>query len=294
MNINTTESSLTAPEDRDLNNKWKPQHDAPALTSQQAQAAYQVQNVNTFIDKFPTIDRTYADPVDPMQRIGLISFIPAKGASPNEKGIYGFAKMRGNYATDLEANQKAEYIIKNLDSYNKVYHAYVGRPFPLTVSSDYSAETEEVDIRKDMKESVSHNVKQQKQDEYKEIQEIKKREEELVEKQKPALNDEEIEVDPYEEYITLKVKKAQLSWTYLEHIKKMEEIRNIINETREKLDNMDEEHTSFKDQYYDKYMKAREEAGLKQSKDDSDSNFMKFMVEEAVLPGIDEDLIVKA
>jgi len=202
--------------------------------------------------------------------------------------------LRGNYSSELEANQKAEYIIRNLDSYNKVFHTYVGRPFPLTVSSDYSAETEEIDIRKDMAESVSHNVKTQKQDEYKEIQEIKQREEKLVEEQKPALNDEEIEVDPYEEYITLKVKKAQLSWTYLEHIKKMEEIKNIITQTREKLDLMDEEHASFKDQYYDKYMKAREDAGLNQSKEDSDSNFMKFMVEDAVLPGIDEDLIVKA
>ena len=31
-----------------------------------------------------------------MQRIGLLSFVPAKGATPNSKGIYGFAKMRGN------------------------------------------------------------------------------------------------------------------------------------------------------------------------------------------------------
>jgi hypothetical protein len=292
MNANTNESALTAPEDRDLVNRWRPDQHAPALTAVQTQAAMEEKNVDTFLSKYPVVDRTYADPVEPMQKIGLISFTPAKGATPNEKGIYGFAKMRGNYATEMEATQKAEYIIKNLDSYNTVYHAYVGRPFPLTESSDYSAETDQIDIKKDMRESVSHNVKQKKKEEYEEINEIKKREEALLEKQKPAQDGEEAEVDPYEEYITLKVKKAQLSWTYLEHISKMNEIKEIIKTTRETLDKYDKEHPDFKDSYYDKYMEARNHSGLDSSKEANQNNFMKFMVEEAVLPGIDEDLVV--
>ena len=290
--MNTNESALTAPEDRDLDNKWKPQWDTPPLSGGEAQVAIQELNIDTFTSKYTRVDRTYADPPDPMQKIGLISFVPAKGATPNEKGIYGFAKIRGNYATEIEANQKAEFIIKNLDSYNKVYHAYVGRPFPLTVNSDYSAETNEVDIQKDMRESISHNVKQIKEDEYKEIQDIKKREEQLIAEQKPAQKGEDIEVDPYEEYITLKVKKAQLTWTYLEHIKKMEEIKGIILETRNKLDVHDQNNPDFAENYYDKYMKARDDAGLNESKQSAESNFMKFMVEDAELPGIDKDLVI--
>ena len=290
--MNTNESALTAPEDRDLDNKWKPQWDTPPLTGGEAQVAIQELNIDAFTSKYTRVDRTYADPPDPLQKIGLISFVPAKGATPNEKGIYGFAKMRGNYATEIEANQKAEFIIKNLDSYNKVYHAYVGRPFPLTVSSEYSAETEEVDIQKDMRESISHNVKQMKKDEHQEIQEIKNREEQLLDEQKPAQKGEDVDVDPYEEYITLKVKKAQLTWTYLEHIKKMKEIKNIIIETRSKLDVHDGNNPDFAENYYDKYMKARDDAGLNESKQNAESNFMKFMVEDAELPGIDKDLVI--
>ena len=79
---------------------------------------------------------------------------------------------------EQEADQRAEFLIRNVDSYHQIYHTYVGRPFPMTASSKYSAETNEIDIRKEMTESISNDVKQKKQDELKTVQEIKKREEE--------------------------------------------------------------------------------------------------------------------
>ena len=51
---------------------------------------------------------------------------------------------------------------------------------------------------------------------------------------------------------------------------------------------MDADNPTFKDTYYEKYMKAREDAGIKESKEESQDNFIKFLVEEAVLPGIDD------
>ena len=72
----------------------------------------------------------------------------------------------------------------------------------------------------------------------------------------------------------------------------MNEIKEIIKTTRETLDKYDKEHPDFKDSYYDKYMEARNHSGLDSSKEANQNNFMKFMVEEAVLPGIDEDLVV--
>ena len=121
---NTYESSLTAPEDRDLNNKWKPDLSIPPLDNTQASHALQDLNINSFIQKFPKVDRTYQDSPIPLQNIGLISFIPAKGATPNERGVFGFAKLRGNYASELESNQRAEYIIRNVYSYNQIFHTY--------------------------------------------------------------------------------------------------------------------------------------------------------------------------
>ena len=224
--MNTNESSLTDPLDRDRNNKWKPQQSIAPLTSEQSEDALKELNNTSFTDKFPRVDRTYADPILPMQYIGLISFVPSKGATPNENGVYGFAKLRGNFATEIEASERAEFLIKNTDSYNTIYHSYVGRPFPITSSSKFSAETSEVDIRKETTKTISENIRQKKRDEEKEIREIKEKEERLLEETRKG------ELDPYENYITLKVKKAQITFTYLEHQKKMAELKNIIIKTR--------------------------------------------------------------
>ena len=282
MSTNQNESSLTAPEDRDLTNKWKPNQFADPLTPEQMKFAMEELNKTAFIEKFPKIDRTYSDGPIPLQNIGLISFVPAKGSVPNENGVYGFCKLRGNYATEMEANQRAEFLIRNVDSYHPIFHTHIGRPFPLTVNSNYSAEISEVDIRKETVKTISSSIKQKKDDEQREIKEIKEREERLLAESKEESS------DPYEEYITQRVKKAQLSFTYIEHIKKTEEIKNIIIKTRKEVERMDAENPTFKDTYYEKYMKARLEAGIKEDTKESQDNFIKFLVEEAVLPGIDD------
>jgi len=268
------ENSLTAPEDRDRVNKWRPEQGAPALTEDQVQTALGENNITSYVEKFPRVDRTYADPAIPLQTLGLVSFVPAKGATPNEKGVYGFAKIRGNYASEMEASQRAEFLIRNVDSYNKIFHCYVGRPFPLTQSSDFSAETSEIDIRKQIAESVSSNVKQQKQEEQQKVKEIKDKEEELMADVK---KDEE---DPYDLYITMKVKKAQLTWAWFEHEKKMEDIKKSIIKVRDEIKLSDEENPDFADKYMEKYMDARKNAGLSETIESMKSSFMKFMVDD--------------
>lgn len=280
------ENSLTAPEDRDRENRWKPDQGAPQLTNEEVNSALKELNNNSFTEKFPRVDRTYADPPPPLQSIGLLSFVPAKGAQPNESGVYGFAKLRGNYATEQEADQRAEFLIRNVDSYHQIYHTYVGRPFPMTASSKYSADTNEIDIRKEMTESISNDVKQKKQDDLKTVQEIKNREEELIADTKKE------EVDPYDEYITLRVKKAQLSWTYLEHVNKIKEIKDIIVRTRKEIEKL-EDKSDYKEKYYDKYMSARKESGFKDTPEEMETNFLKFLVEDAQLPGIDETFVME-
>lgn len=281
MTHNTNESSLTAPSDRDLNNKWYPETNKEPLTKEELSEAMNELNVNSFVNKFPKVDRTYADPPIFNQSIGLISFVPAKDAVPNKDGVYGFVKMRGNYSSELEAQQRAEYLIRNVDSYHQIFHGYVGRPLPLSNDSKYSAEVSEIDIRKQIADNISSSIKQKKMDEQQQINEIKEREEKLISESKQE------EVDPYDNYITLKVKKAQLSWTYLEHIKKMKEVKNIIIKTRNDIEELDKLYPDYSKTYYDKYMKARSDAGIKDSEDSSKESFIKFLVEDELLPGID-------
>lgn len=283
---NIKENSLTAPEDRTSTreNPWRPDV-GDALTTEEVKTAMEDLNVNN-LEKYPRLDRSYIDPPPTNQNFGLISFTPAKGSTPNDKGVYGYAKLRGNYTTNIEANERAKYLIKNVDSYHQIFHTYVGRPFPLTVSSDYSAEVDEVDIRKDIAESVSDEIKTKKAAEKRAMNDIKDREEELLTESRKAVNDEEI-YDTYDNYITLKVKKAQLSWTYLEHVKKMEEIVPILAKTRKELEDLDAAHPDYKEKYFEKYMDARKNAGLEHSKGVED-NFVKYMVEDATLPAVDE------
>ena len=271
------ESSLTTPSDRDTENKWKPDQSQPPLSNDESAEAMKELNNTSFVDKFPKVDRTYADPAIGLQNYSLFSFIPAKGATPNENGIYGFGKIRGSYATEMESSQRAEYLIRNVDSYHKIFTVYTGRPFPLTESSNYSSEVSEVDIRKDMTKNISHSIKDKKEEELKEIKEIQEREKNLITESKRE------DVDPYDEYITQKVKSAQLQFTYLEHQKKMQEIKGIIIKTREVIKTLDEDHPTFKESYYQKYMDARREAGISEDAKDTQDNFIKFMVEDAVL-----------
>ena len=283
------ENSLTAPEDRTSTkeNPWRPDVNSPPLTNEETTNAMASLNNTTFITKFPQREKQYSDPAIFNQQIGLISFVPAKGASPNEKGVFGFAKLRGNFASDLEANEKAEFLIRNVDSYHQIYHTYVGRPFPITSSSTFSAEINEIDLKKEMASSISSDVKNKKYQEKKEIEDIQEREKNLLEESK-AVQENNEQIDPYDNYITLQVKKAQLSWTYSEHKKKMEEIKHIVVKTRKTIEDLDAQYPDYKQMYFDKYKEARDKAGFKDTNENMNQNFIKYMVEDLPLPELDE------
>ena len=242
----------------------------PPLNNEQTKSA-----LNDLVVKqrdYPSFDRFYNDPQLNGQKYALFSFIPSKGATPDSDGFYGMAKIRGCFSTDIEAEQREEYIIRNVDSYNKIYRIYTGRPFPITTESKYSEEVNEIDIKKKVTEVVSQNIKDQKMKEKKEIEEIKDRERKL----KEDTNKEIDEIDPLEYYTTLVVKRAQLLWNYQEHKKKMEEIRGIIDKTSKEIKEKDDQFPDFRSKVYDKYMEARRDSGLP----DDDNSFIKYICED--------------
>jgi hypothetical protein len=137
-----------------------------------------------------------------------------------------------------------------------------------------------------MTESVSAEIKQKKATEKRTMEEIQEREAKLLDENRRIQSGENIE-DDFETYITLKVKKAQLTFTYSEHKKKMEEIANILVKTRKELDVLDFENPTFTDKYFEKYQNARKTAGL-EDVNVSKENFLKYMVEDINLPEIEE------
>jgi len=268
------ENSLTCPSDRDPSRTYQPTQGHRALSEDEVKNALNTLNNTSFVKQFLSVERRYADPPDPMQRIGLISFVPAKGATPNEKGVYGFAKLRGNYPTDNEASEKAEFLIRTVDSYHQIYHSYVGRPFPLCTTSDYSGEKIEIDLRQQATDSISADIKGKRKDEMRQVKEIEEREKQLLQESKKEDADDEMD-----HYITLRVKKAQITWTYIETQKKMEEMKNIIIKTRSQITDLEKESDTYAKDYFEKYRNARKEAGLDSAA--HQDNFMKFLVEDA-------------
>ena len=247
---------------------------APPLTEQQVSSAIEALVDTTLVDKFPRIEKKFADPAIPLQTIGLFSFVPSKGATPDKDGVYGFAKIRGNFATTTEAMDRAELLIRTVDSYHQIYNTYVGRPFPVTLDPKYAAKVEEIDIKKKATEVISEDVKARRDKEKEEMDSIKDREKQLL-----AESKEDYKEDPYERYTVLKVKKAQLVWGYAQTTKQLEEMKKVILKTRRDLEEMDQANPEYKEEYFARYLKARRDAGIPDDHNTED-NFVKYMVED--------------
>lgn len=287
-------TSLTTPGDSDK--KWKSDH--TELTDKELESAVDKLNNTDFTDKFPRREKAFADEEINSQQIGLFSFIPAKGATPNKNGVYGFAKLRGNFQTEQEASARAEKIIKETDSTHTIFHTWVGKPFPVTNNENFVKDVEEVNIRKEQTIAISKSIKDQNAKDKKIIEEIQERQRLLkqdvkVSKKSKYEDDEDIEEDKcfnIDDYVTLRVKKAQLHWTYMQSVLKLLELRDLILNVNNEVIEKDSEHPEMKDKFYDKYMKAREESGFTSvSEEEMKNSFMKYLVEDAYLPGINVD-----
>lgn len=235
-------------------------------------------NYKSVSDAFPKIDKLYADPTIPHQIYGLHSFVPAKGAVPDEHGVFGFIKFRGAFQTIEEADERAEFLVRHSDSYNEIYTSYVGRPFPVANKKEWAAQTKYVDPKEKasiMKKKVEEYTKT---DTKKKIEEEKRIVEEINEREKKLLADSAGELceTAEEKYISLHVKRANLTHVYITTMKKLADIKNIIIKTRKEISDMESADPSVKDGYIERYMQARKEVGISEPKTDAES-FVKYM-----------------
>ena len=221
--------------------------------------------------RYLQVDRYYADPNQHGQNICLVSFIPSTGATPDKDNIYGMMKVRGVYATEEEANERADFIIRNVDSYHEIFHCKVGRPFPITNDNEFASTVHKIDIRKKTTELISKDILNKKKEEKEEMMEIQDREKNLLEESKKA--QEGGKMDEFDEYITMNVKRAQLLWTYKETKEKLKQMKKSYLSSIERIKELDEGYPNFKDEYKEKYMSARREAGIPDEK----SSFVEYL-----------------
>jgi len=220
------------------------------------------------------------DPVIMGQEYGLLSFTPAKDAKPNANGIYGVFKIRGNFGTLEDSQIYAEKLIRNHDSYNEIHTVRVGQCIPLTKKSELVEETNTIDLNKEVESIVSNDVKEKRQKEKMEMKTIQEREQQLLKENKEILEGE-YKQDPLDQYIMLRVKKAQLMWTLVETRKRMEnEVIPAIKKAKKEIQEMDSEYPEFDKQYYQRYVEARESVGIKDQDKLNYSYFMQYLLDD--------------
>lgn len=248
------------------------------LSKEETNSAMKSLYVEDFVQKFPkrdlTCNKNLQDPLYENQVYSLHSFVPVKGATPDKNGVFGFVKFRGTFPTREAANERAEWLVREVDSYSQIYTSYVGKPFPLAQDTKkFVQETKDVNLRKDMEKTMSEAVKEKRAEERKDVQEIKEREQRLLREQ-----DEDYKENPLEKYTTLRVKKANLVWSFDEARKKLREMKELIKKAQREIEEMEKEDPSYQSDYFAQYEQARKFAGIPD--DQLKEGFIRFMVED--------------
>jgi len=229
---------------------------------------------------FPQSVKSINDPIILSQEYGLVSFTPSKDARPNAHGIYGVLKLRGNFPTTQEAQTYAEQLVRNHDSYNEIYTVKVGTSVPLTKESHFVEETDLIDLNEQVNSIVSSDVKEKRKQEQKEIKVIKEREKKLLQENKEILSGD-YKQDPLENYIMVRVKKAQLMWTLIENRKRIvNDLIPVIQKVKQEIKDLDKLHPEFDKLYYERYKEARESVGLKDQDSMSYDNFLAYLLDD--------------
>lgn len=237
------------------------------------QTANGVRQLTTVVEGVPGLNRRYIDPPIIGQSLGLVSFIPAKDVIPNEKGFYGYIKLRGNYEDLGDCSKKCKNIIQHVDSTNHIHVCRVGLPVPL-VGKGFADNIETVDIKEVVEKDLSLNIQRKAHDERAEIENIQQRAEDLQESVK-TVNEEE-------EYMTTRTKLAVHKWTRSEYKTKIAELDKLIEDAKTILHKETKEHPEWEVNYLSKYLEARKKANIPD--DQTLTGFMGF-----VRKAIDED-----
>lgn len=272
----------------------------PPLTNNETITAKDILVKN--ISNFPSINRRYTDTPKPGEpKFALFSFINhddtdmclflneiKDGLNPKNKKkldslmsrknvVKGVAKIRGAYMTQQEANERAEEIVRDIDSTNSIFTCIIGVPFPL-VSEGMADEVSEVDLQQQTEHTIAQNVRKQRNKDRKEMDEIKRREEELLRNAEKDPN-----ADDEENYISQRVKLAHLRYCIDEHVKKQSECISNEKKVVAWLVDMKTRNPDFEEKYMEKYMAGRKAAHIPD--DYNLEGFMKYMNDPLVKLG---------
>lgn len=200
------------------------------------------------------VNRRYIDPPVEGQNLGLLSFIPAQGATPNQKGFYGYVKLRGNYATEKEVILRENEIIHKIDASNHVFTCHVGHPVPLVVEG-YAKVKNPIDVKKVTEQDMNQNIKAKAEETKAQIKEIKDVEQKLR-------REVEEGPDPLDTYTASRNKLAIHRWMLKEHERKIQEIQGHRDRCIVDLIKTLENHPEYEDLHLKRYLEIRAQKGF--------------------------------
>lgn len=204
---------------------------------------------------YPEVIRSNADPVLATQGFGLVSFLLFKEPKKlkNGKPVYGFVKLRGNYASKDQCVMEGTKIVKFVDSKSVNRIAPVGRYVPI-VDDDVFTE-EQVDVKTE--ESQMHAVNQEKADETRRImREIREREEEC------KAGDIYDNPDTLRFYSMRRVTEMKLTEEIANRLKQIETLRTTNEKVRAELYELEKKHSEYEKEWLECYNVERRKAGI--------------------------------
>jgi ribosomal protein S18 len=223
---------------------------------------------------FRKIDNKFRDPKIVGQEYALFSFLPAIGASPNKFGVFGYAKVRGNFATEEEAQQHAIGLIQKVDSTHSILTTTVGCPFPLALNNKTQLETNEVNLNKDAQDAFEKMHKKETEEERQNKKEVLERKKQL----EKSVDDDEISA--VDQYITERVKIAHGVFRIIEMRKDIELIKRRILETNKILETAETEFPEILDQFKDKFNEVSKSTGVDKADDEMAKLIRTFVFEK--------------
>ncbi len=206
---------------------------------------------------FPKTQRLRNDPPIPQQNFTVLCFTPSKEAVPDKDGCFGVLKVRGCFDTEKSADEHCEHLIRNVDSYNENYIAYVGKDFPICADNDkFCDSTKEVDIRAKLDNVTTDKIRNERAKEKQEMTEIQERHRQLLSDVKT-----EKKYDDLEFYTSLRTKLAQARMMKEEYEKKLKELEKTLKKTKQDIYDLDGLYPEYQIQFETQYKTALDAIG---------------------------------
>jgi hypothetical protein len=126
------------------------------------------------------------------------------------------------------------------------------------LESKYCKETKDVDVRMKLENVAREHMKQQREQEQREMEEIRDRQKQLL---ADTSEKAEIAYDDLDFYVSLRVKLAQARLMQEESEKQVKKCGKVIQQTKKQINDLDEKFPRYQQEYQSKYTNALDAIG---------------------------------